>query len=130
MVSFNMVSLYAKIQVNQAVNIIKELTDEETTNLVKVILASTYFSLWGEIYEQTHTMALGSPLSLVVANIFMENFKEKSINSFSHKPEQWRWYIDNTNFIWPHGKDRLGDFLIHMKNQSEHIKFIVETEVC
>ena len=44
MVSFDVVSLYTKIPVNEVVNIIKELTDEETTNLVKVCLASTYFS--------------------------------------------------------------------------------------
>ena len=86
MVSFDVVSLYTKIPVNEAVNIIKELTDEEPINLVKVCLASTYFSFRGKIYEKTQNMAWGSPLSTIVANIFMEHFEENSINSFSHKP--------------------------------------------
>ena len=118
MVSFNVVSLYTKIPVNEGINIIKELTDKEKTNLVKVCLASTYFNFQGEIYEQTHGVAMGSPLTPVVANIFMENFKEKAINSFSHKPEQWRRYVDITNLIWPNGKDKLNEFLIHMNIQS------------
>ena len=72
---------------------------------------------------------MGSPLSPTVANIFMEHFEENAIGSFSYKFKQWRWYVDDTNFIWPHGKDKLNDFLIHMNNQSKHIKFTMEIEV-
>ena len=44
MVSFDVVSFYTKIAVNEVVNIIKVLTDKETTNLLKVCLDSTYLS--------------------------------------------------------------------------------------
>ena len=76
MVSFDVVSLYTKIPVSEAISIIKEIIDEETTKMVKVCLASTYFSFRGDIYEKTHGMAMGSPLSLVIANIFMEHLKK------------------------------------------------------
>ena len=69
-----------------------------------------------DIYEQINGVAMGSPLSPVVANIFMEHFEDKAINSAPEKPQQWRRYVDDTHFIWPHGKDKLGDFLTHMKN--------------
>ena len=81
-----MVSLYTKIPINEVVDIIKELIDEEIANLVKVCLDSTYFSFRGDIYEKTHSVAMGSPLSPVVTNIFKEHFEEKAVNSFSHKP--------------------------------------------
>ena len=42
--SFDVVSLYTQIPVNEVIDIIKDLTDEETTNMVKVFLDSTYFS--------------------------------------------------------------------------------------
>ena len=64
---------------------------------------------------------------LLWQNIFMEHLEEKAINSFSYKLEQWRRYVDGTNFIWPHGKDKLDDFLVHVNSQSEHIKFTMET---
>ena len=69
------------------------------------------------IYEQINGVAMGSPLSLVVENIFMEHFEEKAINSTLEKPQQWWRYVDDTHFIWPYGKDKTGGFLTHMNNQ-------------
>ena len=84
---FDVVSIYTKITVDKGIDLIKELTDKETTNLVNVRLISTYFILCGDIYEKTHSVSMGSPLSPVVANLFMGHFEEKSIDSFSYKPE-------------------------------------------
>ena len=89
---------------------------DETANLVDVCLRSTYFSYQEDIHEQINGVAMGSPLSPIVAKIFLEHLEDKAINSTPEKPQQWRRYVDDTHFIWPHGKDMLGDFLTHMKN--------------
>ena len=107
---------------------IRILADDETVNLVYVCLRSTYFSYHADIYEQINGVEIGSPLSLIVANIFMEHFEDKAINSPSKKPQQWWRYVDDTHFIWSHGKDKLGDFLIHINKQLEDIKFTMEIE--
>jgi hypothetical protein len=45
LVSFIVISLFTKILINDAINVIRDITDEETATLAKVCLESTYFSL-------------------------------------------------------------------------------------
>jgi hypothetical protein len=73
-ISFDVVSLFTKIPLDEAIQIVKEVTDPETTNLVEVCLRSTFFSYQGEFYEKTSGVAMGSPLSPIVSNLFMEIF--------------------------------------------------------
>ena len=51
LVNFDIVSLYTKIPMDEAIEVIKNITKNETTNLVKIFLKSTYFSFNGKIYE-------------------------------------------------------------------------------
>ncbi|GJQ67159.1 hypothetical protein Trydic_g8073 [Trypoxylus dichotomus] len=53
---------------------------------------------------------MGSPLSPVVANIFMESFESTTI------------------IIWPHGRDTLDNFLGHLSTQHPEITFTIEVE--
>jgi hypothetical protein len=57
---------------------------------------------------------MGSPLSPVIANFFMEDFEEKALNQATLKPTCWYRYVDDTFVIWPHGKDNLTEFLEHL----------------
>lgn len=61
LVSFDVVSLFTKIPINEAVEVINEITDQETAKLVEICLKSTFFSFQGEIYEQTCGVAMRSP---------------------------------------------------------------------
>ena len=96
--------------------------------MVKVCLNSTYFTTQGEMYEQTSGVAMGSPLSFVVANLYMEYFGKKELDSYPLKPREWKRFIDDTNFIWTHERENLYDFLKHMNSQSNHIKFTMEIQ--
>ena len=69
--SFDVVSLYTKIPIDGAIEVIKKVSNPKTTRLVELCLRSTYFSFQGQIYEQTKGVVMGSPLSPIVANIFM-----------------------------------------------------------
>ena len=53
-----------------------------------------------EFYEQVEGAAMGSPLSPVVANIFMEKFEEGTLKSADLKPTMWRRYVDDTFVLW------------------------------
>jgi hypothetical protein len=66
LISFDVVSLFAKIHLNEAIMVVKEVVDPETLKLVEVCLRSTFFSYQREFYEQTSGVAMGSPLSPIV----------------------------------------------------------------
>ena len=50
MVSFDIVCLYTNILVDEVINMIKDITNSQTAELVRICLKSTYFSYRGTIY--------------------------------------------------------------------------------
>ena len=92
MVSFDVVSLFTNIPVEDALQAISMLLTqdddlEECTTipvpdiceLTEMCLQSTYmyFMFVGTFFEQVERAAMGSSLSPVVANLFMEAFEKK-----------------------------------------------------
>ena len=71
---------------------------------------------------------MGSPLSPVVANIFMEHFEHNALDTAPQKPTCWYRYVDDTFVIWPHGEPPLNGFLAHINNQHPNIRFTMEIE--
>lgn len=64
LVSLDVVSQF-RIPMNEAINIIRELVDEEAIALVDLCLRSTFFSFQDDIFEQTEGVAMSYP---VIAN--------------------------------------------------------------
>ena len=71
---------------------------------------------------------MGSPLSPIASNLYMEHFKTKAFNSFPLKPDFWFRYLDETNVKWPHGNDNVNNFVEHLNSQSTNIHFTMELE--
>nr|XP_022912504.1 uncharacterized protein LOC111423492 [Onthophagus taurus] len=71
---------------------------------------------------------MGSPLSPVIANFYMEIFEEEALKKSPWKPKLWLRYVDDTFVIWQHGKEQLQEFLDHFNPQNPMIKFTMETE--
>lgn len=86
MVSFDIVSLYANIPIKEAIDVINRIPDPGTTKLVEICLTLTFFSFESDCYEQTCEVAMGSLLSPVVANLFMEDFESRALASARFKP--------------------------------------------
>jgi hypothetical protein len=128
LISFDVVSLFTKIPLNEAIQVIKEVADPQTARLAEVCLKSTFFSFQGEFFEQTSGVAMGSPLSPIVANLYMEKFEKNALETYPLKPSRWKRYVDDTNVIWPHGKEELDKFFEHLNGISEDIKFTMELE--
>jgi hypothetical protein len=97
--------------------------------LLKVCLKTTYFQVDGKFFQQKDGMAMGSTLSPVVSNIFIDHFEELALKTAIHRPSLWLRYVDDTFVIWPHGPDKLQEFFDHINNIRPSIQFTMETEV-
>ena len=141
MVSFDVVNLFTKVPINEAISIVSELLHKDTTlvertnlppdiitDLLKKFLTTTFFKFGDNFYQQTEGAAMGSPLSPVVANIYMEYFENLAIKSTTKKPTIWLRYVDDTFVIWRHGKEQLKGFLEHLNSIKDNIKFTMEEE--
>jgi hypothetical protein len=53
---------------------------------------------------------------------------QSALDLAPHKPLCWFRYVDDTFVIWPHGPDKLREFLNHLNNVHQRIQFTMETE--
>ena len=102
-------------------------TNMAAVNITEVLhfcLSNTYFIFQGVFYEQTKGAAMGSPVSPIVANIFMESFETRAISTALHPPKFWRRYVDDTCVI----QDQLhkDEFLNHINSVDNAIQSTVE----
>lgn len=107
MVSFDVIFLYTNIPINEAVEVISHITDLDIAHLVEICLTSTSFNFEGDLYEQTCGVSMGSPLSPLVENIFMEDFESKAFSLALFQPRIWKRFVDDTCVVWSHRKEKL-----------------------
>ena len=67
---------------------------------------------------------MGSPISPIVANLYMEDFEIKAISSVVHPPSLWRRFVDDTFVVIE--SSRKEEFLDHINNLDPHIQFTTE----
>ena len=104
------------------------MTPQQVCSLTELCLRSTYFKHEDQFYEQTNGTAMGSPLSPVVAGLFMKDFEQTALVTADREPKLWLRYVDDTFIIWPHGRTQLVTFLDHLNGLSEKIQFTMEIE--
>ena len=128
MVSFDIISLFTNVPVLDSLQLLSQHFDKDILSLFKHTLTSTCFCFKGVYYEQTDGVAMGSPPSPVIANFYVEEFERKALERAPLKPTCWYRYVDDTFVIWPHGQDKLQDFLNHLNSLHNKIQFTIETE--
>ena len=87
-------------------------------------LKNTHFVFQGRFYEQTEGAAMGSPLSPIIANLYMEAFEEKAINTAPTPPSLWIRFVDDTFFIIK--KTQKESSISHINTIDEKIQFTME----
>ena len=69
---------------------------------------------------------MGSPVSPIVADLFMEHFEQLAINTAPQQPKFWGRYVDDTLTILH--KDHIEEFFKHINSVNPAIKFTMELE--
>ena len=82
--------------------------------------------LRGQLYEQSDGVAMGSPLGLLLANVFMCSIEE-TLEREGKMPTYYRRYVDDTLTIMPN-KLSADNFLGTLNNCHSSIKFTMEIE--
>ena len=89
----------------------------------------THFIFNEQYYEQVDGLAMGSPLSATLANVFLSHHEQQWINNCppSFKPKYYKRYVDDT-FLLFDNEEQANQFLDYMNNRHPRIKFTIETE--
>ena len=67
---------------------------------------------------------MDSPLSPIIANLYMEAFEDKAINTSPTPPSLWRRFVDDTFVIIK--KTHKDSFISHINSIDEKIQFTME----
>ena len=70
---------------------------------------------------------MGSPVSAVIANLYMEILEDKVMESAPCKRKIWKRYVEDTFTILD--RDRDDSFLQHLNSQQPTIRFSMQTEI-
>ena len=96
--SYDVVALFTSIPISSALEVMKKKLDTElqkrtilpVDNILELLafcLNNTYFVFQDTYYEQTKEAAMGSSISPIIANIYMEAFEQKAIATALHPLE-------------------------------------------
>ena len=98
--SYDASALFTSFPVDPALNIIKDLLEKghtlkdrtvmevsDTILLLEFCPKNTYFSFQDQFYEQVEGAAMGSPVSPIVANLYMEYLEEKALSTAPKFPQ-------------------------------------------
>ena len=137
MTSLDVDTLFKSVPVDPSIHIIQQRLSQDTnlhqrTNmsiphiitLLQFCLKNTYFLFLGKYYEQVHGAAMGSPISPLIDNLFMEEFEVKALSTFPDPPRLWLRFIDDTYVISKAEHNQ--QLLHHISSQDPQIQFTVE----
>ena len=74
----------------------KMLPAQDIVLLLEFCLKNIYFSFQGQYYEQIEGVAMGSPVSPIVANFYMEYLEQKALSIAIHPTKILLRYVDDT----------------------------------
>jgi hypothetical protein len=136
LVSYDVCALFTSVPVDQALEVIKtklakdkhvsDISAHQIIQLLDLCLSSTYFVYKGEFYKQKHGCAMGSPVSPIVANLYMEAFEEKALSSTPSPTPFWYRYVDDT--LTSKKEQEIEAFTAHLNSIDPNIQFTCEVE--
>ena len=139
LVSFDVVSLFTSVPVDKALALVLELlaSDDSLSSRTRlsisdikqglqICLDSTVFSYKKSFFKQTFGTPMGSCISPIIANLYMEHIEHTAITTFHTPPNLWLRYVNDTFCILD--KKHMSEFHSHLNSICSHIQFTMENE--
>jgi hypothetical protein len=140
--SLDVDNMYTNIPVDESINIMKKRLTEnnslskekilDTCRLAKLITKQNYFQFNGKYYIQNEGLAMGSPLSGILAEIYLNDFENKHImnhdNKFRDKISYYYRYVDDAICLFKGNNRQIDLFTKYLNGIHPKIKFKHETE--
>ena len=141
-VSFDITNLYTSVPIQATMNILK-INLEKTGNLssqeiyellilLEVILKQNYFTFDNRFFIQEEGLAMGSPLSGLLVDIYLNYYENDYLLSMNNKLHNrikfYKCYVDDTFVIFDGTTRQIHTLLNYMNNINTYIQFMVEIE--
>lgn len=137
MISFDVVSMFTNIPIDHMIDLIGERREQIFANsgiefeLFKEIMLfllkeCAVFSWNNTAYMQRDSLAMGSPLSPILAKILMTKLMRMTLPSLCLQPKFLALYVDDSFWIVKH--DQIEHILENLNKYHQKIKFTVERE--
>lgn len=134
--SLDVISLYTNIPLELIETVIEEYWDKikhhtklpkkEFLYALKVCATSTFFQYQEEFYQQISGVAMGGPVSAVIANLVMEYIEGKILASLKCSVTFYKRFVDDCITCFP--KNLHVYILEHFNSFHPKIQFTIETE--
>ena len=125
--SYDVSALFTSVPIDPTINIIRRkleldqgphlrtpMSVVQIISLLEFCLKTTYFHFQDRFFEQLQGAAMGSPINPIVANLYMEYFENKTINTDECPPRVWKRFVDDTFVIIEANKKQ--GFLDHINS--------------
>ncbi|XP_076039312.1 uncharacterized protein LOC143024398 [Oratosquilla oratoria] len=139
MVSFDIKSLYTNVSIEGAMNAMKRaltnisedelpIKKKDYIELVSLCVNFGAFVFKEQEYIQHRGLAMGSPLSAVMASLYMETLEVDKFIRIIGRGSKWFRYVDDILVIMPE-ESNINNKLRMLNDVNEHIQFTVEMEM-
>lgn len=137
LVSFDVKALYPSIPVKEALMYLEEWLDEQGSGatwrykvkqymrLARLCMEERFFVYRGRYFKCLHGVSMGSPLSGLVSEVFMERMEEK-LEKEDMLPRFWVRYVDDVFAVVQ--KDEVDETLRNLNKVHKNLKFTMEVE--
>ena len=139
LVSFDVVSLFTNVPTAlassvarkrlQADNSLNERTSLDTDTIVFLlrVMSEGHISIFQRcVLPAVFRHGNGFTISVIVANLVMEEIEEKALSTFSPTPQFWKRYVDDMCTVLQ--SDLVHHFLDHLNSINPHIQFTLKIE--
>ena len=138
MVSYDVCSLFTNIPLNETIDIAVKLivenkndlkfSENELTKLFRLATSQIHFYFDGKIFDQVDGVAVGFPLGLALANLFVVYNEQKWLESdHGRLVKFYRRYVDDIFCLFENEHQAL-NFLDFLNSQHPNLNFTIEKE--
>lgn len=138
-VSLDIDDLFINMPVTRAVDIIinridysekfieSTLTKTDLKQLLLLAMNNSYFPFNNKIYKQKRGLPMGNPLSPLLADLFMHDYRTKHISSVCQPRSLWR-YVDDILMITRMSEEEVKQYVKELNSIRSRIRFTHEYE--